>query len=165
MIFRAELDDLEDLAKYNIGEGARLPGRGQDVGRMYGYSTIGLAYNAVTNQLPLPLILMVMSIKITFFDNFVDVHLRPITWMRIFKGSSLLVSSTLVNGQKQSGAQNCRSCYSGIVCLLRQYHVVQVLVTYASHRMKTSLEKDRRNWCAQKSKDLMDGLWLSHFEA
>jgi len=43
---------------------------------MYWYSAIGLAYSAVTNRLPL--ILMVMSIKITFFDSFVDVHLSPI---------------------------------------------------------------------------------------
>ena len=43
---------------------------------MYWYSAIGLAYSAVTNQLPL--ISMGMSIKITFFDSFVDVHLSPI---------------------------------------------------------------------------------------
>jgi len=48
------------------------------------------------------------------------------------------VRSSLVKGQKQSGIQNCRSSYSGIVCPLRQYQVLKVLVVCVPHRMKTS---------------------------
>ena len=48
------------------------------------------------------------------------------------------VSSSLVKGQKQSGIQNCRSSYSGIVCPLCQYQVLQALVVCVPHRMKTS---------------------------
>jgi hypothetical protein len=57
----------------------RVPGGWQDVGGMYWYSAMGLAYSAVTSRLPL--IWIVISIKITLFDSFVDVHLRPIALM------------------------------------------------------------------------------------
>jgi hypothetical protein len=59
----------------------RVPGGWQDVGGMYWYSAMGLAYSAVTSWLLL--ISIVISIKITFFDSFVDIHLRPITLMRV----------------------------------------------------------------------------------
>jgi len=63
VISRAELEDSEDLAKHETGQGARrMAGCWWDVlvQRHWWHS-------AVTNQLPL--ISMVMSIKITFFDN------------------------------------------------------------------------------------------------
>jgi hypothetical protein len=50
-----------------------VPGGWQDVGRMYWYNVIDLAYSAVTSRLPL--ILIVISMKMTFLDSFVDVHL------------------------------------------------------------------------------------------
>ena len=48
------------------------------------------------------------------------------------------VSSTLAKRQKQSGTQNCLSPYNGILCPLRQYQVLQVLVVCVPHRTKTS---------------------------
>ncbi len=59
---------------------------------MYWYSAIGLAYSAVTNRLPL--ILMVISIKITFFDSFVYVHLRPIALMRVLNRIQFAASTS-----------------------------------------------------------------------
>jgi ABC-type uncharacterized transport system permease subunit len=49
------------------------------------------------------------------------------------------MSSTSVKWRKQSGDQTFWSCFSGIVCPLRQYQVLQVLVVFVPHRMKTSI--------------------------
>ena len=62
---------------------------------MYWYSAIGLAYSAVTSRLPL--ILMVMSIKISLFDSFVDIHLSPIALMRVLNMIQF-AASTSVSG-------------------------------------------------------------------
>lgn len=49
------------------------------------------------------------------------------------------MSSTSVKWRKQSGDQTFWSCYSGIVCPLHQDQVLQVLVVFVPHRMKTSI--------------------------
>jgi hypothetical protein len=70
----------------------RAPDGWQDVGGMYWYSAVGLAYNAVTSWFPL--ISIVMSIKITFVDSFVDVHLRPIALMRVLNRIQFAASTS-----------------------------------------------------------------------
>jgi hypothetical protein len=70
----------------------RAPGGWQDMGGLYWYSAMGLAYNAVTSRFPL--ILIVMSIKITFVDSFVDVHLRPIVLMRVLNRIQFAASTS-----------------------------------------------------------------------
>ena len=59
----------------------KAPGGWHEVGGMYWYSAIAFAYSVVIRWFPQ--ILIVMSMKITFFDSLVDVHLRPIALMRV----------------------------------------------------------------------------------
>ncbi len=61
----------------------KAPGGWQDVGGIYWYSAIGLAYSEVTSRFPL--ISMVISMKMTFLESSVVVHLGPIALMRVLK--------------------------------------------------------------------------------
>ncbi len=69
-----------------------MPGGWQDVGGMYWYNAIDLACSAV-NSRP-PLISIVISMKMTFLDSFVDVHLRPIALMRVLNETQFDASTS-----------------------------------------------------------------------